>query len=181
MRYYLDTEFDETEDHLVLLSMALRSEDGRELYLVSADFNAVLCNPWVRVNVLPHLDALPANHTGPKDTFAEQVELFLCHDGNPEFWGYYCAYDWVLFCRLWGGMLRMPSRFPKVCYDLKQIADVLLPGIDFKADNPEENPKHNALADARWNQRLHLWIADKASEQASPPWRGVDDTLRRWR
>lgn len=168
MRYYLDTEFDETKDHLVLLSLGLRGEDDRELYLVSADFNATLCNSWVQANVLPHLhdfvpkDHLPAKYVMPKDRFAERIELFLTHDGNPEFWGYYCAYDWVLFCRLWGGMLRMPGRFPKICYDLKQIADVLLPGVDFKADNPKESPKHNALADARWNQQLHCWIADKS-------------------
>src|SRR5678815_3633824 len=174
MRYYLDTEFDETEDRVFLLSLGLRGEDGRELYMVSSDFNAAVCNLWVAKNVLPYLLVIQPNYIGPKGSFAEQIELFLCHDGNPEFWGYYCAYDWVLFCRLWGGMLHMPSRFPKVCYDLKQVADVLLPGIDFKVDNPEESPKHNALADVRWNHRLHRWIADNASEQANPPWRGVD-------
>lgn len=166
MRYYLDTEFDETESHLVLLSLALRAADGRELYMVSTDFSTVTCNPWVQDNVLPRLHSLPASHIGPKSTFAEQIELFLCHDGSPEFWGYYCAYDWFLFCRLWGGMLRMPKRFPKVCYDLKQLADVLLPNVNFKDDNPEEHPKHNALADVRWNNGLFRWILAKADLQA---------------
>jgi len=166
MRYYLDTEFDETEDRLVLLSLALRAADGRELYLVSSDFSTATCNPWVQANVLPHLYDVPANHVGPKDTLAEKIELFLCHDGCPEFWGYYCAYDWFLFCRLWGGMLRMPSRFPKVCYDLKQLVDTLLPGVAFKADNPPEQPAHNALADVRWNERLFHWILAKADLQA---------------
>lgn len=166
MRYYLDTEFDETEDRLVLLSLALRAADGRELYLVSSDFSTATCNPWVQANVLPHLHDVPANYIGPKDTFAEKIELFLCHDGSPEFWGYYSAYDWFLLCRLWGGMLRMPNRFPKVCYDLKQLADTLLPGVNFKADNPPEQPQHNALADVRWNERLFHWILAKADLQA---------------
>lgn len=166
MRYYLDTEFDETEDRLVLLSLALRSADGRELYLISSDFSAATCNTWVQANVLPHLHDIPVSYVGPKDTFAEQIELFLCHDESPEFWGYYSAYDGFLFCRLWGGMLRMPSRFPKVCHDLKQLADTLLPGVNFKDDNPPEHSKHNAMADARWNNRLFHWILSKADLQA---------------
>lgn len=172
MRYYLDTEFDETETSLVLLSLALRADDGRELYLVSSSYSTAMCNLWVQANVLPNLhtlvskDYLPRAYVMPKDAFAEKIELFLCHDGSPEFWGYYCAYDWFLFCRLWGGMLRMPGCFPKVCYDLKQLADVLLPGVNFKADNPPQQPQHNALADVRWNALLFQWIVDRADLQA---------------
>jgi hypothetical protein len=172
MRYYLDTEFDEDKDHLVLLSFALRAADGRELYLVSTDFSTATCTPWVQANVLPHLHALAskgdlqAAYLMSKDRFAEQIELFLCNDGSPEFWGYYCAYDWFLFCRLWGGILRMPNRFPKVCYDLEQLAGVLLPGVSYKSDNPPEQPEHNALADARWNDQLFRWILEKADAQA---------------
>ncbi len=171
MRYYLDTEFDETENALTLLSLALRGEDGRELYLVSTDFSAELCNPWVKANVLPHLhdvpkDWLPPKYVMPRVSFAEQIELFLCHEGNPEFWGYYCAYDWFLFCRLWGGLLRLPGRFPKVCYDLKQAADMLIPGIRYKDACPPPVTQHNALADARWNETLFNFIVDTADQQA---------------
>lgn len=173
MRYYLDTEFDETPDHTVLLSLALRAEDGRELYLVSSDFNPDVCNPWVKENVLPHLCALSPGYVGPKNTFAPRIERFLAGDSSHEFWGYYSAYDWFLFCRLWGGMLLMPSCLPKVCYDLKQLADTLLPGVNFKEDNPPEHPKHNALADARWNNQLYRWVMMKATRNC-----GVDTFLQ---
>ncbi len=194
MRYYLDTEFDEAESTLTLLSLALRGEDGRELYLVSTDFSTTLCNPWVRANVLPHLHSqlpkdhwseYPAKYVMPKDKFAEQIELFLCHDGSPSFWGYYSAYDWFLFCRLWGGMLLMPKRFPKVCYDLKQLADTLRPGVPYKDACPPPVTAHNALSDARWNETLYNFIVDTADKQAerddhhSPALqRGVDAFIR---
>lgn len=172
MRYFLDTEFNETSDRLTLISLALRAQDSRELYLVSSDFSTAMCNPWVQENVIPHLhtlvpkDLLPAGYVMPKDRFAEQIELFLCHDGSPQFWGYYSAYDWFLFCRLWGGMLNMPSRFPKVCHDLKQLADTLLPGVRYKDACPPESTRHNALADARWNETLFNFIVDEADKQA---------------
>lgn len=166
VRYYLDTEFDETSDHLVLLSLALRAQDGRELYLVSSDFSLSLCNPWVLKHVIPYLHTLPASFVGSKDVFAIRIESFLSNDAEPVFWGYYSAYDWFLFCRLWGGMLCMPTRFPKVCLDLKQLADTLIPGVNYKDACPPGVTRHNALADVRWNETLFNFIVDTADQQA---------------
>lgn len=176
MRYYLDTEFDETPDQLTLLSLALRAQDGRELYLVSSDFSSALCNSWVQENVITHLYALPASYVGPRDTFREQIEAFVVNSDRPQFWGYYSAYDWFLFCRLWGGMLNMPTRFPKVCHDLKQLADTLLPGVSYKDACPPESTHHNALADARWNETLFNFIIDMARRRLEDAEgrRGVD-------
>lgn len=39
------------------------------------------------------------------------------------FYGYYCDYDWVLFCSLFGRMIDLPKGFPMYCIDLKQILD----------------------------------------------------------
>lgn len=181
MRFYLDTEFDETPDRVELISLALRAEDGRELYLISNDFNVNSCNPWVQRNVIPYLHIFQPDHVGPKNSFAEQIELFLCHEDRPEFWGYYSAYDWFLFCRLWGGMLHMPGRFGKACSDLKQLANTLIPGISYKDACPPESTRHNSVADARWNETLFNFIVDTALKQAdrddhySPAFRrGVD-------
>lgn len=42
---------------------------------------------------------------------------------NPEFYAYYAAYDWVLFCSLFGRMIDLPKGFPMYCNDLKQMFD----------------------------------------------------------
>ena len=42
---------------------------------------------------------------------------------NPEFYGYYADYDWVLFCSLFGRMMDLPKGFPMYCKDLKQMFD----------------------------------------------------------
>jgi len=42
---------------------------------------------------------------------------------NPEFYGYYADYDWVLFCSLFGRMIDLPKGFPMYCKDLKQMLD----------------------------------------------------------
>lgn len=159
MRYYLDTEFDETEAGVFLISLGLVAENGRSLYLVSSDFKDADCNPWVRDNVLPNLIHGLVKPPVPIAEMRTYVEAFLAEDAGPwKFWGYYCAYDWFLFCRLWGGMLRMPVRMPKLCLDLKQVAEVMFPGISLKSLVVPENPEHNALADALWNARLGEWL-----------------------
>ena len=167
MRYYLDTEFDETPERVVLISLALCAEDGRELYLINREVDAADCNVWVRENVMPRLHDVDAPHgvmLRSLHWFARQIEEFVDDgDDSPEFLGYYCAYDWFLFCRLWGGMLAMPARFPKLCVDLKQLANTMRPGVRFKQYVSPETPEHNALADARWNLRLHRWISSGAS------------------
>lgn len=41
----------------------------------------------------------------------------------PQFYGYFSAYDHVLFCSLFGRMIDLPKGFPMLCYDLKQEID----------------------------------------------------------
>lgn len=73
----------------------------------------------------------------------------------PTFYGYYCDYDWVVFCSLFGRMLDLPKGYPMYCRDLKQIMDQLELTKDWKDDNVPGDNEHHALADARWNKKLH--------------------------
>jgi len=153
-RWFLDTEFDENGKTIELISIALVSEDGREYYAESSEFDPNACNDWVKANVLPQL-------TGPRKTRAQIAEdirhLLLNGDGRkPEVWAYFADYDWVALCQLFGRMVDLPNGFPMFCLDLKQ-------SMHLNAIGKEQLPKqtageHNALADARWNRRVWLWL-----------------------
>lgn len=112
---------------------------------------------------------------------------------QPEFYGYYCDYDWVLFCSLFGTMMDLPKGFPMYCRDTKQMLDELaesmteaqlFENIDFKTqesftdaqtirskpellkmhrDYPKQSNEHNALADARWIRDLYNFIQNVKS------------------
>jgi hypothetical protein len=72
------------------------------------------------------------------------------------FYGYYCDYDWVVFCQLFGRMIDLPKGFPMYCIDLKQELDRLgITSEQKQALCPDPVNEHNALADARWNKKLH--------------------------
>lgn len=145
MRYFIDTEFHEDGRIIDLISLAVVAEDGRELYLVSSEFEPGDCNDWVRQHVLPHLPH-PAERV-TRSQIRDAVLAFVSGDGRPEFWGYFADYDWVVLCQLFGRMVDLPPGFPYLCMDLKQLALSL--GIE-KLPQPDEEDEHHALNDARW-------------------------------
>ena len=145
MRYFLDTEFIERgyEDKIQLVSIGIVAEDGRKYYAIASDGWEARPTDWVWDNVLPHLGD---GRRLSRAQIAQEV-FFFCNAGfppYPEFWGYYCDYDWVLFCGLFGRMVDLPKKWPMYCNDVKQLAHML--------GNPrlpkQTTEEHNALADA---------------------------------
>lgn len=160
MRYWFDTEFCEMPDHhgvsLNLISIGIVAEDGRELYLENANFNWDACPlPWLHQNVRPHL--VGGEAAQPFGAFAGKVIDFIGSDDNPEFWAYFADRDWVLFCGIFGGMMQTPPGWPMLCFDIKQWAYMLSPGLRL----PEQSDTaHNALNDARWTREAWTFLKD---------------------
>lgn len=159
MRYFLDTEFYERPTEITLISLGLVSEEGREYYAESFSFDWKLCDPdgpfkpdqtqeWLWKNVRPGIG--PLDKRKANSHIGYDVIEFI-GDDTPEFWGYYCDYDWVVFCWLFGRMIDLPRNFPMYCRDLKQV----MVETCFPDDNkPKQKNEHNALADALWNRDL---------------------------
>lgn len=82
MRYFLDTEYNGWGG--ALLSLALVSEDGEELYL-TLDHEVAL-EPWVERHVLPYLDTVPEGLKAPRMNRADAARTlahFLAGDQEP--------------------------------------------------------------------------------------------------
>lgn len=255
MNYYLDTEFLEgaqrsvfgaTKPTIDLISIGIVSEDNREYYAISKDFNIkeawyrfqlendtsvgarIGCIPsqkkvyWIRENVLKLIHEELSNKevdgykgfTDPyyeldlaftytnfkrlvkkygksnKDIakevikFCSQQPTGIVYTSNPpiiqydttptKFYGYYCDYDWVVFCWLFGKMIDLPEGFPMYCHDLKQTKDFIIEKASSKAKTayerylvqdldslpnyPKQVSEHNALEDAKWNKQLHKFL-----------------------
>lgn len=74
MRYYLDTEFIEYPGHLDLISIGMVSEDDRELYCVSYDFDATKASDWVKENVIKKLP--PVGTHLPRSSIEDNILRF---------------------------------------------------------------------------------------------------------
>lgn len=165
MKYFLDTEFIESGSFypISLLSIALVSEDDRELYLVNKDADVPRANAFVKDKVLPSID-----FTNAKTLLEikDDILKFLEDDPSPEFWGYFSDYDWVIFAQLFGDMSILPKHFPFLCLDIKQLAHHLnihnLEALVGKSKN-----EHNALSDAQWNKNAYDFLTNYAKNQCN--------------
>jgi 3'-5' exoribonuclease-like protein len=178
-RWFLDTEFYEDGRIIDLISIALVSEDGQFYYAVSEEFDAEKCNEWVRENVLPKLPPPPLWMSRAR--IARDIRaILLAEDAKPEIWGYFCDYDWVALCQLYGPMISLPKGFPFWCCDLKQL--MAEHGVEKKDLPPEDTAEeHNALADARWIRGAYLHLARRLPAQPGTEGRlllGIQTQLR---
>lgn len=160
-RYFFDTEFAEDGRTIDLISIGVVAEDGREFYAISTEFDAEVCNDWVKDNVLP---LLPPRMDGRWMSRAQIRTALLAFVGvdKPEWWAYYADYDWVALCQLFGTMMDLPDGWPMYCRDIKQLCD--------EQGNPrlpeQAGTEHDALADARWNVEAHSFLTSASAVPA---------------
>jgi hypothetical protein len=220
------------------ISIGIVSEDGREYYAISKDFNLKEAwNRWQqrtgegdRNNLEPRLYWIRDNILKPLMQDARYRYDFPSTDGNkfkgrfdykdfkycinkygktnkqiaeeiiefcnpiknggivklserqeemlkPIFYGYYCDYDWVCFCWLFGKMIDLPKGFPQYCIDIKQTLDekaiewanqekgIRLMNFDEQLDYfklqdnyPKQTNEHNTLPDDIWNYELYKFL-----------------------
>lgn len=150
MKYFLATEFRERPYTMELISLGLVAEDGRELYAVSSEFNESTANNWEKANVLPYLGDVPRYTLSE---IREQLLDFLDDDNNPEFIGWQCAYDWVLFGWLFGDKDQRP--YSPYCYDIQQAFDRLHIRV-----TAEYRVEFNALQRAKWVHDCYTTLAN---------------------
>lgn len=147
-RVFIDSEF--IEDGLTIspVSLAFVKEGGESLYIVIQGCDYSKANAWVRANVLPNLMRSQSLMLLTVEEARDVIVSFVGRD--PEFWGYYCDYDWVMLCQVFGDMGALPASWPEFCLDLKQRLyemSVLYPGCH-GIRSVEGSVAHNALSDA---------------------------------
>lgn len=145
MKIFFDTEFIEDGRTIDLMSIGMIKENGQTLYLENSECDLSRADNWVKENVIPNLLFLNKN---PEYGFSKKQIAYLIQefigDERPEFWSYFCSYDWVAFCQLYGKMIDLPGLWPMYCNDLKQLIDSK--GLSVSQDDSN----HNALNDAEW-------------------------------
>ncbi|MFN7038854.1 MAG: 3'-5' exoribonuclease domain-containing protein [Alphaproteobacteria bacterium] len=145
MKYWFDTEFIDDTKTIDLISIGIIDEEGKTYYAISNEFDINKACPWVKRNVLPFLTE--ASKWKSRETIKKEIVGFIDHR-KPEFWVYNGAYDWVVFCQLFGHIRDLPRNYPWYANDIKQLAHSL-----GTASLPEHSTqKHNALEDAKWTK-----------------------------
>lgn len=193
-----------------LISIGIVLENGKKLYLISKEFDIKKAweDNFIRENVLYGIYKDLVNGDRKNEftfTLKSMKYLISCvglsrkkikenifefikeneglNSSNIEFYGYYCAFDYVVFSLIFGSFEYYPKSFPMYFKDLKQELDSKVKNINFLHDvlftggekrelsfnrkleivkslpqYPKEINCHNSLKDAEFNLRLHNFL-----------------------
>lgn len=162
---FLDTEFTELTQQAQLISLALVGEGGAVFYAELDDYDLGALGDWHREHVVAQLlpearfNQAPAEGQyfvkGPAGLVSARLADWLARLGAVEIWADVLAWDWVLFCGLFGGALGIPENVYYIPFDLSTL--LRIKGLDPDLDravfasykDPDGLERHNALYDAR--------------------------------
>ncbi len=167
-KIFLDTEFTGLKQNSSLISIAFVAESGEEFYAEFTDYDKNGLSDWIINNVISNLFLnddnqkrtlnkmhVKGNRQEIKSALLIWLDQFCKNDDCIQIWADVPAYDWVLFCELFGGALNVPKQIHFMPMDLATF--LFAKGVDYIEDriNLLDKSKlpigqqHNALFDAK--------------------------------
>jgi 3' exoribonuclease, RNase T-like len=168
-KIFLDTEFTGLHQKTTLISMALVAETGEAFYAEFTDYNNLQVSDWLNENVIAKLwvnneasieksDGL-VYIVGDSTSIKQALQKWFAQFEFLEIWADVLAYDWVLFCELFGGAFGIPENIFYTPFDLAtlfRLKNIIEPISKYDNDvkrfeyaGADIHTQHNALADAR--------------------------------
>jgi len=165
-KIFFDTEFTGLHQNTTLISIGLVSECGKTFYAEFTDYDVSQVDGWIQENVIGNLtikkfdisaDYNPysdiVNLKGNKETIRQALRHWLREFKKVELWSDCLAYDWVLFCQLFGGAQKIPDNVSYIPLDISTLFKIkgINPDINREefSELEEDGYKHNALYDAK--------------------------------
>lgn len=163
--YCFDTEFHWDGSGIKLISIAVVSGDGREIYVHADQYDPVAASqdPFLAQHVLPSVANIPQR------SFRDlRFDLSTFFDPRPtQLWADFGAWDQVALMQIWGGIADQPPWMPMQVRDVRQFASLLGRQL------PDYPPgRHDALIDAR---HVRAMVAE-----IEPDLRRVAQMCRSW-
>lgn len=167
-RIYFDTEFTGLHKDTTLVSIGMISDTGETFYAELSDYAKLQVDDWLKCNVIDKLEYKDyttyfKNHDGQKlgsfivkdntEVVERKLRIWLSQYDKVEMWSDCLAYDWVLFCNIFGHAFKIPDNVYYIPMDLSTAFKMR--GIDPDINREKFagldscEGKHNALWDAK--------------------------------
>jgi len=163
--YFFDTEFHWDGAGIRLISIAVISGDGREIYAHADHYDPVAASqdPFLAQHVLPSVANIP--QCSIRDLRSDLSTFFTPRP--TQLWADFGAWDQVALMQIWGGIADQPPWLPMQVRDVRQFASLLGKQL------PDYPPgRHDALIDAR---HVRAMVAE-----IEPDLRRVAQMCRSW-
>lgn len=180
-KVFFDTEFTGLHQKTTLISIGLISECGKTFYAELTDYDKLQVDNWIQQNVIDKLILSENDNVADNDEWRllgstvrvkEALFSWLSQFEKVEMWSDCLAYDWVLFCHIFGHAFAIPNHIHYIPLDICTLFKAI--GVDpdvnreeFAFGRPElsDKEKHNALWDAKvimaCYQKAILWNLNK--------------------
>ena len=165
-KLFLDSEFTGLHQNTTFISLALVDQDNNYFYAEFNDYEKTHIDQWLETNVLDNLlfnehkefilkENNSINIKNDTENILFELNNWLLNYDSIEIWLDVLAYDWVLFCNLYGHALNIPSNIYYIPLDLSTL--FYIKNIDPDTSREEfvgdvesiqKINKHNALHDA---------------------------------
>lgn len=177
MKIFFDTEFTGLHQKTTLISIGMVAENGHEFYAELTDFDLSQVDEWLEKNVIANL-VLPEyikssggnialDVRGNTETVGIALIEWLSQFDRVEMWSDCLAYDWVLFCNIFGHAFSIPGNVYYIPFDICTLFKVkgIDPDISREefAGLTESAVKHNALWDAKVIKACYERLASGAA------------------
>lgn len=160
----------------------MATDTGEKFYAEFTDFEPAKLSEWVKENVIAHFSLQKSNHSdaanieikGDEGKIVSAIKIWLGQfkeegeDVPIQFWGDSPAWDWILFCELFGGSFKRPANIHYMCMDLATVFQMKGYDPDFERkkfllENGEDvpGPQHNALYDTLVTKKCYEILNQK--------------------
>lgn len=163
MNIYIDSEFTGLQKETTFISLALVTESNETFYAEFTDYNEDQIDTWIQQNVIEKLMFLDEKEfkiknknswmiKGTTEDITVFLKSWLAQFEDIEIWSDVLAWDWVLFCSLFGTAFDLPENVYFIPFDISTIFKIK--GIDPDVSREEfaeiknTEQKHNCLQDA---------------------------------
>lgn len=159
-KVFFDCEFTGLHKDTTLISIGLVAETGERFYAELNNYDNEQLNEWLEENVMANLwcksevnelNTPDYYYWGDTDFVAEKLKQWLLQFNKVEMWSDCLAYDWVLFCDLYGHEFYIPSSVSYIPMDISTMFNLCDIDPDINREDfvgISEADKHNALHDA---------------------------------
>ena len=173
-KIFFDTEFTGLQQDTSLISIGFVSDCGKTFYAELTDYKQDQVDDWIKTNVIDNLvlekdneiyqkgnleeqtvisykDSDNITYKGVSDSLDSALENWFKQFDKVEMWSGCLAYDWVLFCQIFGHAFNIPKNIYYIPFDICTLFHVK--GMDPDTSISEFSElkgaiEHNALFDA---------------------------------
>lgn len=165
---FFDAEFTGLHQGTTLISLGMVARDGRTFYAEFTDYDQAQIDDWLKENVIANLrfenECYLSKHSfretegysvamsGGAPLITSALSAWLNQfDPMIEMWSDCLAYDWVLFCELFGGGPEcLPGNVLYIPFDICTLFKIrgIDPDISRREFSGLGKTKHNAMDDA---------------------------------